>query len=247
MKASLMYRIVFAILLVNFSPRINAQNNNDRAEEMLRLVNDIRTTEGLQPLVLNQELNEAAYLHSKDMGDQNYFNHTGLNGSSFSERVRDASYVGTPRGENIAAGNNTVAETFNQWVNSSGHLDNILDERSNEMGIGYAVVNGSEYTHYWTQIFGRGDTTLSVDNIADNHTSSFKAYPNPAQDVLYITLPKDVHTSKNLNLMSIKGKIVHQQTITFATNELAIKIDHLPKGVYLLNLQGTSVQKIVKR
>ena len=81
-----------------------AQTAQQEAEEMLSLVNGIRADSGIAPLKLSAELNTAAFDHSYDMASNNYFSHTGLNGSTFSERAIAAGYTGSPRGENIAAG-----------------------------------------------------------------------------------------------------------------------------------------------
>ena len=47
----------------------------------------------------------AARCHSVDMAENDFFSHTGSDGSNFSQRMRDAGYTGSPRAENIAAGN----------------------------------------------------------------------------------------------------------------------------------------------
>ena len=66
-----------------------AQTAAEEAQEMLDLVNELRANNGVSQLVLNDRLNIAAYDHSDDMARNDYFSHTGLNGSSFSQRVID--------------------------------------------------------------------------------------------------------------------------------------------------------------
>ncbi len=122
--------------------------------EVIRLVNLERDEAGCQPLTLNAHLHEAAFLHSKDMGDNGYFSHTGRDGSSFSQRARRAGYTGSPRGENIAAGYGSPASVMNGWMKSTGHRNNILNCNSTEIGVGYYYA-GKGYGHYWTQVFGR--------------------------------------------------------------------------------------------
>jgi len=122
--------------------------SNVFAEEVLILVNKARANEGLSSLKLNSALNLAAYLHSKDMKEQNYFDHIGKNGSEFYERAQQAGYNGFATGENIAYSINTAESVFDTWMNSSGHRENILKPTHTEMGIG-------EFDSYWTQLFGR--------------------------------------------------------------------------------------------
>jgi uncharacterized protein YkwD len=106
-------------------------------------------------LVLNRELRIAARCHSMDMATNNFFNHTGSDGSNFSARVRDAGYTGGPRAENIAAGNGTGVASVGQWMTStSGHCDANMNSGYNEVGIGYMRLSGTMWTHYWTANFG---------------------------------------------------------------------------------------------
>ncbi len=133
-------------------------------DALLVLMNDLRakgatcggqTYGAVPPLEMHEALREAARLHSQDMGEQNYFDHTSLDGRSPWQRIRDAGYPGSGAAENIAAGNNSAQATFNQWLTSPGHCRNMMTANANEVGIGHAEVPGSRYRHYWTQAFGR--------------------------------------------------------------------------------------------
>lgn len=55
-------------------------------------------------------------------------------------------------GENIAAGNATAAATVEQWMNSPGHGNNILNPNYTHLGVGYVNTPGG-YRHYWVQMF----------------------------------------------------------------------------------------------
>ena len=140
---------------------------------VLELVNDLRTQRGLNPLTLSRELTAAAYMHSRDMGQNNNFDHTGSNGSNSEQRVADVGYTdsiysnGTQRQnvttvENVAAGQATPESVVQSWFNSPGHRDNMLSPNATEIGIGYYKQANSEYTHYWTQNFGSGDTNSNT-------------------------------------------------------------------------------------
>lgn len=237
-------RRLFSLLLFFFIYQgIHAQTAEEEAQQMLALVNGIRADRGIAPLVLNEHLNQAAYDHSSDMAYNDYFSHTGLNGSNFSQRLADAGYTGSPRGENIAAGNSGVTATFNQWLNSSGHLNNMLNEDSNEMGIGHASYNGSTYTHYWTQVFGKGSNVLSTNElIADQ---KIKIYPNPVKDILHISLKNNTQQPLTIKLFTASGQIIYQQTKSFDRQDLKIDVSQLASGIYFLNFQNIT-RKIVK-
>ncbi|HKU42400.1 MAG TPA: CAP domain-containing protein [Polyangiales bacterium] len=107
-------------------------------------------------LVANTKLREAARCHSLDMATQNYFSHTGLDGSNPGARIAAAGYSATAWGENIAAGYGTPESVVNGWMTSEGHCRNILNCRLLQLGVGYGFDTDSSYDHYWTQDFGTG-------------------------------------------------------------------------------------------
>ena len=107
-------------------------------------------------LEMNPVLREAARLHSEDMGAQDYFSHTGLDGRSPGQRMRDVGYMGPgPMGENIALGASTAETATRGFMESPGHCEIIMNPAYRVIGIGY-VDSGSGARHYWTQNFGGG-------------------------------------------------------------------------------------------
>ena len=108
------------------------------------------------PLVMDDAAREAARCHSLDMATQDFFSHTGSNGSNFSQRLFEAGYVGRPTGENIAAGSNTAEHVVGRWMVSTGHCRNIMTASANEIGVGFVIHRPSQWTIYWTQVFGTG-------------------------------------------------------------------------------------------
>jgi len=122
--------------------------------ELLRLTNGERRKAGLAPLRLSSQLTRAAQSHAVDMARNNYFSHTGLNGSSLGDRSKSTGYKFRLVGENLAAGKTTPEATIRQWMNSSGHRANILNGRFSEIGFGYANAPKSLYKNYWVQVFG---------------------------------------------------------------------------------------------
>lgn len=225
--------------LIAFQPA-HAQTAQEEAEEMLGLVNALRADRGIAPLRLNTELNKAAYDHSFDMASNNYFSHTGLNGSTFSQRTMDAGYTGSPRGENIAAGNASVINTFNQWVNSPGHLNNMLSSNANEMGIGHAIDNGSTYRHYWTQLFGKGSIALSVED--EVLAQQIMVYPNPVSSILSV---KSQIPLEKVEIYTITGQKVKEIRAGFRS----ILLNDLTSGVYTVRIyseNGLTSKVIIK-
>ena len=114
---------------------------------VFQLVNQERTSRGLEPYAWNSRLAVASQRHAEDMAAQNYFSHTSLDGRNFGDRADDADYEGSPRGENIAAGQGSAEAVMDAWMNSDGHRSNILSTGSNEIGIGLEDL-------HWVQNFG---------------------------------------------------------------------------------------------
>lgn len=97
---------------------------------------------------------QAARSHSADMGRRGYFSHTTPEGLGPGDRARSAGFTSPGIAENIAAGGATAEATVEQWMTSPGHCGNIMMPRYRVIGVGHARVDGSRYTHYWTQKFG---------------------------------------------------------------------------------------------
>lgn len=131
-------------------------------EEILALVNQHRASGAdcgskgsfgpAQPLVMDPALRCAARVHSKDMADRQFFDHTNPSGESPWDRFEKAGYSYSRAGENIAGGSSTAAGTMSQWMNSDGHCANIMNPNFEEIGVGYYP--GGPYGHLWTQTFG---------------------------------------------------------------------------------------------
>jgi len=138
----------------------------DFESDVIDLVNVEREARGLHPLVYDFSLAAAARDHSEDMGVQDYFSHTSLDGRTVGDRITAAGYAYNTYGENIAAGQSTPEVVLDGWMSSSGHRANILNPNFCDIGVGYAYVADSTYRHYWTQDFGRKSGISSCPGIA---------------------------------------------------------------------------------
>jgi uncharacterized protein YkwD len=111
-----------------------------------------RTGEDCGELPTDGRLRIAARGHSQDMAANGYFDHTGRDGRSPFDRMRDAGYP-DPSGENIAYGYRTPAEVVAGWMGSDGHRENLLSCSHRAIGVGLAF--DPDGRAYWTQNFGR--------------------------------------------------------------------------------------------
>jgi hypothetical protein len=139
---------------------LNVSVNDPRPAEMLALVNQRRCQAGRVPLALNATLTHAARLHSARMAIHNFFDHTDpYSGLTPFQRMQNFGYSYTYASENIAYGSSTVSATFNQWWNSTGHRNNMMNANFREMGLGYRA--GGRYGHYWTMKLGRTSSSAT--------------------------------------------------------------------------------------
>lgn len=132
-------------------------------DEVVTLVNAARATGGdcrtqgefgpSKPLTVNASLHCAARVHSKDMADRNFFDHTNPDGEDPFDRMAEAGYGSyQQQGENIAAGTMTAKDTVDGWLASDGHCANMLNPSYSEIGVG-AYEGAGDYVFYWTQNF----------------------------------------------------------------------------------------------
>lgn len=120
--------------------------------EVLRLTNEFRAENGVEPLELDLDLTAVAMVRADEITE--LFSHTRPDGTSWSTAFDEGGFTlgGNcgGRAENIAYGYSSAAAVVEAWKNSSGHRANMLKSSFNVIGIGF-VNDGGVY--YWTQEF----------------------------------------------------------------------------------------------
>ncbi len=156
--------------------------------EMLALINQERTSRGLDPLQLERQLNESSEDHSAWMLNTDRFSHTGSGGSSATQRMQSAGFdlEGSWRtGENIAwqsergapGISDDVAQLHQNLMNSPGHRANILNPDFKYIGIGVETGDMQGFDAVMvTQNFATTDAEVMLD-IDDTAMT-----PPPAED-----------------------------------------------------------------
>lgn len=107
------------------------------------------------PLAWHSALADAAYGHSRDMADNNYFSHTSRDGRTLGARVTAAGYAWSSVGENIAAGYGSVQAVIDGWMASEGHCVNLMSASFVHTGLACVRNTASTYGSYWTLDFAR--------------------------------------------------------------------------------------------
>lgn len=111
----------------------------EEAAEAIRLANQERENNGLDPLPTDDDLMELAEIRAEEIWEK--YSHTRPDGTN----------VGTYRcGENIGR-QYSAAEQVSSWMNSKGHRANILLDRYHHIGAAcYQAENGN---CYWVMVF----------------------------------------------------------------------------------------------
>lgn len=126
-----------------------ATTEDSYVDEVIRIVNEERAKQGLQPLKKNNDLCKVAGIRATET--TSLFSHTRPNGESCFTILKEYNIPYMTVGENIAAGQQTPAEVMNAWMNSQGHRENIMNSSFGQIGVG--VVKGGSYGIYWVQMF----------------------------------------------------------------------------------------------
>lgn len=132
---------------------ISGSGNLSEVEfEIFFLTNEERIKHGVQPLILDLDINKVARLKSQDMHDKQYFDHLSPTYGSPFDMLTEFGITYRGAGENIAAGYQNAKDVVTGWMNSEGHRKNILQTSYERIGIGYYY--GSDgYQKYYTQMF----------------------------------------------------------------------------------------------
>lgn len=143
-------------------------------------VNQERSEQGLQEIDFDDDLAEIARGHSKDMVSNGFFSHRSPTNGTLEERYESAGYncqVGMS-GSQYSTGGENIAKTWyeksidtgegttflgdieevadfviQQWMNSPGHRENLLQSYWQNEGIGVATAEEGGTAVYVTQNF----------------------------------------------------------------------------------------------
>ncbi|MFT5102374.1 MAG: hypothetical protein ACI86C_000013 [Candidatus Latescibacterota bacterium] len=120
----------------------------DMANEILILINDHRTSIGVDEILLDETYASAyAVGHTDYMIDTKQVNH-----DNFSERQAGLESRGAKAvGENVAYGYTTAEGVVSAWLNSPGHRQTIEEDYYTHTGFG--IFQSEENRYYFTQIF----------------------------------------------------------------------------------------------
>lgn len=141
-------------------------------EEIVRLTNEKRSSQGLTPLQFNPTLTAAAKAKGEDMLAKDYWAHTAPDGTQPWKFFTNSGYKYRYAGENLARDFSDAGSAVEAWMASPTHRDNVLSAKY--MDIGIAVVEGD---------LAGVDTTIIVELFGTTLADSIPPSPIAQQGV----------------------------------------------------------------
>ena len=167
---------------------LKVYKNYAKAFKVLELINEERTKEGLDPVIMDKSLLKIAMNRAAET--VLYWDHTRPSG-------RDCFTISDiVDGENIGIDIFSPTYVMNQWMESSSHKPNILDPDWVAVGVGCVYVDG---IYYWTQCFSSVKTGKAKKS---NYKNDFEMTTIKVKDTKKFFAPKYEVSSKKIK----KGK-----------------------------------------
>ncbi|RLD62033.1 MAG: hypothetical protein DRJ05_01310 [Bacteroidetes bacterium] len=123
---------------------------------------------------------------------------------------------------------NLAAATYKLYAEETGlfTMANIITLDENNM-----VVSGIE-------LLLNCEGTVGIDNLTYNNIFVSDIFPNPVKDDISINIELDKPLTVTTEVFDITGRIILKQIFSLPAgkNRVNLKVNHLPKGVYVLSL-----------
>lgn len=116
--------------------------------ELISDTNQYRVSRGLQELVVNEKLSQAATLKARDMVTNDYWAHTSPTNVTPWKWLEEVGYEYSMAGENLAKNFPDSDTTISAWMDSTSHRENMLNPQYSEVGfaIDEGVIDGKMTT-----------------------------------------------------------------------------------------------------
>jgi len=191
------------------------------ARELITITNQYRAEQGLDPLIPDARLTQAAIDKAQDIIRRDYFSHTDPAGHKFSYWIQKVNYDYFYAGENLALDFHANDPLFDAWIASPSHRDNIVSPYYQDIGI--AVLTGRMSDRPTTivvqmfggKVMGANETREPADAMYDfsNYSTELNQsiWPSLATlDYLNLLIDYPLIISLILSLMSYRPLADHQ-------------------------------------
>ncbi len=173
-------------------------------EEVIKLTNDQRLANGLQPVKMDPELNVAAAAKAADMFARDYWAHVSPIGTQPWYFITSAGYSYRYAGENLARDFSSPQSVVQAWMDSPSHRDNLLNSKYQDIGL--AVVDGKldgRETTLVVQMFGTKLSAPSDIGKSSTTTISVQAAETKVTTTPAPVSPFDVSRAISIVLLAI--------------------------------------------
>lgn len=106
------------------------------------------------PLVWEPHLANSAHAQASDLAERDLLSHADAQQRGLAARLRSAGYAAAGAGENLAAGQSSLAETLQAWVDSPAHCANLMRPEFRDVGLACVQRRGSRYERFWVAQLG---------------------------------------------------------------------------------------------
>ena len=134
------------------------------------------------------------------------------------------------------------------WFDSSSAQSITLDSTNLSLGantISLSVEDANACTAEGSFVLTLIDCdTISTSIRSNELMKSIQLFPNPSKDFVQINLSKTFE-QLNLQVLSLEGRVIIQEEYQ-QENKVILAIDHLPSGVYFLELRSQGQQAVFK-
>lgn len=89
------------------------------------------------------------------------------------------------------------------------------------------------------------DVTIGMVGFKNSEMSNLKAYPNPNDGILYIKGLKSVSQFRII-ISDAKGSVLKTDYSFISKDELIVNLEKFPKGLYLLKIEGETINAVMK-
>ena len=129
----------------------------DEQKAFMMALNEIRSVGAIcgaadmipvDDVIWSPTLASIALQHARDMSENEFFSHTGSNGSSIGVRAKENDYNYSNIGENIAWGYTNAMDALEGWLESPSHCTSMLNGDFVEIGL-------AQENEYWVLVLGR--------------------------------------------------------------------------------------------
>ena len=226
----LIVNLSLKLLVKNYDSNILGVAFNISTQELLNSTNAERIKYGLEPLVLNNQLMQAAQDKANDVFAKNYWAHYAPDGTSPWYFFQKANYQYLFAGENLAKDFDNSQAVVNAWMNSPTHRENLLKPEYQD--IGFAIMEGTlqdQPTVLVVQLFGKQEGSSLAE----------QTYSPPEETEKPILLYREQPTPTETPKVNIKASTkISQSDLPAIRKQPLINIMKLQKEMLFFILAG---------